>query len=104
MSRLPLPVVFTTKAAGQLQEAVAWWIVNRPAAPNVLIAEVARAVGLIALQPAMGVVARSSRLRGVRRVLLEPMGYHIYYRVRPLLQRIDILAVWHASRGSDPKL
>ena len=62
MSRSPLPVVFTTKAADQLQEALAWWRANRPAAPNVLIAEVARAVGLISLQLAMGAVARSSRV------------------------------------------
>ena len=38
------------------------------------------------------------------RVLLEPVGYYIYYRVRPRLRRVEILALWHAQSGSGPPL
>jgi plasmid stabilization system protein ParE len=99
-----LPVVFTRRAERQLEEAVAWWRANRPGAPNALIQELSRALDLIAFQPGIGAVTSNSKLAGVRRVLLEPVGYHVYYRVRPVMRRIDVLAFWHARRGTLPSL
>ena len=104
MTAPALPLVFTRRAERQLENAVAWWRANRPAAPNALIQELTRALDLIACQPGIGAVASNSRLAGVRRILLEPVGYHVYYRVRPVLRRIDILAFWHGQRGSSPSL
>jgi plasmid stabilization system protein ParE len=98
-----LLVVLTRRAERQLEAALAWWKANRPAAPDLLSDEVLRAVELLGIQPAMGSKARGEQFRGVRRVLLESVGYHLYYRVRPVLRRVEILAVWHARRGGKPQ-
>jgi plasmid stabilization system protein ParE len=102
MSASPLAVVLARRAERQLEAALAWWAANRPAAPNLLLDEFTRALELLSLQPSIGATARSERLRGLRRVLLEPVGYHIYYRVRPVRRSVEVLALWHARRGSTP--
>jgi plasmid stabilization system protein ParE len=48
--------------------------------------------------------ATNERLRGVRRVLLPRVGHFLFYRVAPRKQAVEILAFWHASRGSRPRL
>ena len=102
MTRKALTVAFTRRAAIQIQEANTWWRSNRQEASGAIAEEVERAIGLLALQPAAGAPARAVRLRGVRRILLSRVGYHLYYRVRPRLRRIEVLAFWHAKRGSLP--
>jgi plasmid stabilization system protein ParE len=99
-----LPVVLTRRAERQLEEALNWWMANRTAAPDLLLDNVERAMQLLAAQPSIGAKARGDRFRDIRRVLLEPVGYHIYYRVRPVLRRVEILAVWHAQRERWPQL
>lgn len=99
-----LLVVLTRRAERQLEGALAWWKANRPAAPDLLSNEVLHAVELLAFQPAMGTKARGEQFQGVRRVLLEAVGYHLYYRVRPALRRVEILVVWHAQRGGKPQV
>jgi plasmid stabilization system protein ParE len=42
------------------------------------------------------------KLIGVRRVHLSRVRYHLYYRARP--SRIEVLALWHTSRGKGPAL
>src|SRR4051812_47556938 len=98
------PVVFTKSAERHVEQAVAWWREHRPAAPDAILDDLSNALSLLALHPAIGVKARSSRLPGVRRILLEPIDYHLYYRVRPVLHRIEVLALWHARRGERPEL
>jgi len=39
---------------------------------------------------------------GIRRLILPRTRYHVYYRVAG--QVLEILAVWHAVRGSGPGL
>lgn len=104
MTDQPLRVVLTRRAERQLELALDWWRSNRAASPDLLLNEVTRALDLLAMQPAIGAKARGARFSGVRRVLLEPVRYHIYYRVRPLLRRVEILAVWQAERGAAPPL
>jgi len=77
-----LPVVFTRRAARQVQAAADWWRVNRKAAPSAFRDDVAAAVALIAEQPASGAPSQSARHRSVRRVHLPLIGYHLYYRLR----------------------
>jgi hypothetical protein len=42
------------------------------------------------------------RARGVRRLLLRATRYHVYYRVRE--ETLEVLALWHATRGTGPGL
>lgn len=99
----PLPIRFTRRAAEQTEAAGRWWRKNRTKAPEALREELEQALQLVASQPEIGAMARSTRLAGVRRVLLSRVRYHLYYRVFEAPPRsIEILGLWHASRGDKP--
>jgi plasmid stabilization system protein ParE len=92
----------TRRAARQIEEAADWWAANRASAPDAIAEELEQAYSVIAMHPGIGSVARSSALHGVRRILLNRITYYLYYREAG--DRIDVLAFWHASRGSGPPL
>jgi plasmid stabilization system protein ParE len=92
------------RAAREIEEAAAWWRTNRPAAPEAFEENLTAALDLLATQPIAGSGSKSSRLRGVRRVYLSRVRYHLYYRADIAGGKIDVLACWHASRGRSPQL
>jgi plasmid stabilization system protein ParE len=94
--RLPIRVV--RRAAREISEASEWWQANRPAAPLAVREELERAFELISTQPRVGAQAMNASLRGVRRVHLSRVGYHLYYRITP--STVEVLAFWHTRRGS----
>ncbi len=101
----PLPVSFTRRASRDVEEAGRWWRKNREKAPEALSEELEQALQLIASQPEVGAIARNIKLAGVRRILLNRVSYHLYYRVRETQARsIQVVALWHASRGARPRL
>jgi plasmid stabilization system protein ParE len=100
----PLAVKLSAKAAQQILEATAWWRANRPAAPGVVRQELFKVIELIRAQPGMGATATNVRLHGVRRVYLSRIRYHVYYQVRSSPAQVELLAFWHASRGTEPDL
>jgi plasmid stabilization system protein ParE len=85
-----------------LAQAADWWEKNRPLSPGALDEELAEAFALLISQPAIGAPALNARTRGVRRVHLARVHYHLYYRVRG--EQIDVLALWHTSRGTPPSV
>lgn len=95
-------VAITDNATCQITAASVWWVENRPAAPEAFIAELDRILGLLLVEPEMGTPARNTRLPGVRRVTLPRIRYHVYYRLSD--DAIQVLAVWHTSRGQGPAL
>jgi len=95
-----LPIRVARRAAAEIDEATAWWELNRIAAPGAVADEIERAFALIRSQPRVGALARNANLPGVRRVYLSRVRYYLYYRITP--QAVDILAFWHTSRGSVP--
>ncbi len=99
-----LPVVFTRRAARQVESAAIWWSENRPAAPDAIGQDLAAALRIVSRHPGVGAPAGSQRLRGVRRILLRRVSYLMYYRVAPRKKRLEILALWHARRGTRPRL
>ncbi len=98
----PLPVEVSALAAALVRAAELWWRDNRPKAPGAIRAELERASSLIALQPQIGTRARNATLPGVRRLHLARIHYDLYYRLVEAPRRLEILALWHASRGSQP--
>ncbi len=92
----------TKRAAAHIEQAAAWWDENRVLAPGALREELAEALALLDSQPAIGAPALNARTRGVRRVHLARVSYYLYYRVRG--EQIDVLALWHTSRGSSPSV
>jgi plasmid stabilization system protein ParE len=64
--------------------------------------ELAEAFSLLTAQPGIGVSALNTRANDVRRVLLARVHYYLYYRVRG--DEVQVLALWHTSRGTNPNL
>ena len=95
-------VRITRRAAEQITQAADWWEVNRPLAPGAVYDEFDEALNILRSQPEIGASAFSTRVRNVRRIHLSRISYFLYYRVQP--GRIDILALWHSSRGAGPRL
>lgn len=97
-----LAIVFERRAIREAEACDEWWRSNRPAAPDLFVNELEAVVAAVALMPTLGGRAKSARLPGVRRVLLSATRYHVYYRARGAT--LEVLAVWHASRGASPGL
>ena len=99
-----LTIVVSALAAQQIRSADEWWRVNRPEAPTALREDLDRASSLIAIQPELGARARNVALPGVRRLHLTRIRHDLYYRIVETPKRLEILALWHSSRGSRPPI
>ena len=99
----PLPVRVVNSAAKAIVEAARWWRTNRADSPELFAIDLENGFRLISAHPGIGALALNAKLDGVRRVHLARVHYHIYYRVTTE-PAIEVLALWHTSRGSAPKL
>jgi plasmid stabilization system protein ParE len=97
-----LPVRTTPEADAQIAAIDEWWRLNRLAAPDLFLDELAASFDLIGQAPLIGRSYRLSPIPGTRRVLLKRSRYHVYYR--PLAGEVRVLAVWHTQRGTGPDL
>jgi plasmid stabilization system protein ParE len=97
-----LQLQIARRAAAQIEKADAWWLDNRPAAPEAFREDLKAAFALLALQPGVGSKVSSARLDGVRRLHLGRIRYYLFYRVKD--QQLVVLSVWHTSRGAAPVL
>ena len=92
----------TETAQGHIAEVAAWWTKHRPAVPDAVVEDLNRVLELLLAEPEMGARARSTRLPDVRRVTMSRIRYHLYYRL--VGDAIQVLALWHTSRGRGPEL
>ena len=99
---MPLRVKVSARAASQIHKAAEWWAENRPAAPGAIRTDIGEALALLAQQPGIGNIYNGARTKGVRRLLVGRIRYFIYYRVTP--ETLEVLTVWHMSRGKQPSL
>ena len=99
---IPLRLEITDDARAQIAAAAAWWTENRPATPGAVLEDLDHILGLLRVQPALGTRARRASLSGVRRVTLFRIRYYLYYRVAD--DALQVLALWHTSRGLGPSL
>jgi plasmid stabilization system protein ParE len=97
-------VAFTPRASREVTEAKRWWRANRTKAPNALEEEIRTALDVIATTPGIGAVARNVALPGVRRIFLNRVNYFVYYRPRAESRIVEEVALWHARRGTGPRL
>jgi len=95
-------VRFSPRAWREIERGAAWWRRNRDKAPDAFDADTNAAIDLIRSEPHIGTPIRARRV-GVRAVWIERIGYYMYY-VEISDEVVEILALWHASRGSRPKL
>jgi len=91
------------RAARQIEDGAAWWVENRPSAPDALRG-ICGSPRVDRQTPNIGAKALNAKLEGVRRIHLSRIRYHLYYRARFEARTIDVLAFWHTSRGGGPGL
>jgi plasmid stabilization system protein ParE len=99
---MALRIRVSARAASQIRKAAEWWAENRPAAPGAVRTDIGEALALLAQQPGIGAAYAGARTVGVRRLLVGRIRYFIYYRATQ--HTLDVLAVWHVSRGKQPSL
>ena len=90
--------------AKQIAEIAQWWRVNREAAPQLFLDELRQAYELVRHQPQVGQPVVGAKSDRIRRVYLRRSHYHLYYQESEDGAAIDVLAVWHTSRGTAPDL
>jgi toxin ParE1/3/4 len=93
---------FTRRAARQIDAALRWWAHNRELAPTLLADELDHAISIVTRFPDSGIPARSTDLRGLRRIVMPRSHYALYYRVRNEI--VEVVALWHQHRETEPKL
>lgn len=99
---MALRIKVSARAASQIRKAAEWWVENRPAAPGAVRTDIGEALALLAQQPGIGTVYDGAGAKGVCRLLVGRIRYFIYYRATP--DTLEVLAVWHVSRGKQPSL
>ena len=99
---MTLRVKVSSRAAAQIRKAAEWWAENRPAAPGAVRNDIGEALALLAQHPGVGEPYQGARTKGVRRLLVARIRYFIYYRAT--VDTLEVLAVWHVSRGQQPSL
>lgn len=66
-----------------------------PAAARAVVRRIHDAVDNLKANPALG---RPGRIQGTRELVVPGTPYIVPYRVRPRLNRVEVLRVFHASR------
>ena len=87
-----------------LGEADDRWIAEHGFVDNPLWAQVALASARLSENPRIGKIYGRDRSGDVIHRLLLESGWHIYYSFDAPRNRISIVAVWFAQRGSEPPL
>lgn len=68
------------------------------------IEDLEAAFALVEEFPQAGESVYHPRIADLRRVHLSRVRYHMYYAVSQEAQVIEVLALWHTSRGTKPHL
>lgn len=90
-----MQVRWLAKALRNLDDEAEYIASENPAAAAALVRRIHEAAGLLQTNPAMG---RPGRIHGTRELVVPGTSYIVPYRVRPRLNRVEILRVFHASR------
>ena len=88
-------VRWLTRALRNLDDEAEFVAREDPAAARALVERIDGAVNHLAANPALG---RPGRMHGTRELVVPGTRYIVPYRVRPRLDRVEILRVFHASR------
>jgi plasmid stabilization system protein ParE len=100
-----LKVVFSPQADAEADRALDWWLENRDKAPQLFEQELARAIAKLKETPRIGqrILTRGLNFE-VRFLLLPKTRFRLFYRVLPEADLVEILRLWHTSRGAEPDL
>jgi plasmid stabilization system protein ParE len=94
-------IVWTDPAAASLQSIVEYIASNDHSAARRFADAIIGRVELASTMPRAG--ALFARRRGLEIREVYHGAYRIFYRVRPRLNRVEVLVIWHSAR-QEPKL
>jgi len=97
-------VVVSATAERHIAAIGEWWCDHRPAAPDLFREELEAALALLERSPTSGSPYPVAKPKGTRRKLLPRTRYHVYYTFDDEKREVIVRAVWHAMRGSGPRL
>lgn len=97
---MALELFISRRAAREIDRVAEWWATHRPAAPGAVREDLEAAFTLLVEQPGLGGQVPQASSPGIRRFYLDRTRYWVYYRVRG--ERLEVVSVWHASRGTGP--
>jgi plasmid stabilization system protein ParE len=92
----------TVRAADEIDRADLWWRENRLAAPKAIRQDLDRTFEILLLQPGIGQKVTNARLSGVRRIHLDRIHFHVYYRVQG--EELVVLRFWSSQRSKSPRV
>jgi len=90
-----MQVKWLNKALQNLDDEAAYIAQDDPAAAQLVVRRIFNTVNLLTENPALG---HPGRIHSTRELIVPDTRYIIPYRVRPRLNRIEILRVFHTSR------
>ncbi len=90
-----MQVRWLTKALKNLDDEAEYIAQDNPVAAQLVVQRIFDSVNLLQDNPSMG---NPGRIPGTRELVVANTRYIIPYRVRPRLNQIEILRVFHTSR------
>jgi len=90
-----MQIKWLRKALTNLDDEAKYIAQEDPQAARLVVHRVVQAVSLLSDNPALG---HPGRVPGTHELVIPKTRYIVPYRVRPRLQRIEILRVFHTSR------
>ena len=90
-----MQVKWLKKALKNLNDEAEYIAQENPAAARIVVQRIINAVTLLTDNPALG---HPGRIYGTHELVVPDTRYIVPYRVRPRLNRIEILRVFHTSR------
>lgn len=98
-------VRFTPEALQAARAKQAWWKRHRDKAPRLFVVELAAVVAK--LREGTDKDRQRYALRAGRtiwRLLMPKTRHHVYYRLGPTADEIEIVVIWNATAGAPPDL
>ena len=90
-----MEIKWLRKALQNLDQEAQYIAKDDPQAARLVVQRIYQTVSLLRDNPSLG---HPGRLPGTHELVIPKTRYIVPYRVRPRLQRIEILRVFHASR------
>jgi toxin ParE1/3/4 len=90
-----MQVKWLRKALQNLDDEAEYIAQEDPAAARLVVQRIVKAINLLQENPALG---HPGRIHGTRELVVPDTRYIVPYRVRPRLQHIEILRIFHSSR------
>ncbi len=92
-----MQIKWLIKALENLNDEAEYIAKTDPAAARMIVQKIYHAVNLLSENPALGY---AGRIHGTRELVVPDTRYIIPYRVKPQLDQVQILRVFHTSRKS----